>query len=365
MRRHELARYGLDVDDVGVLIETALGGARIGTTVEKRERFTINVRLAQDFRNNLQELGRVPVQTAQYGPVPLSAVAELRITEGPAMINSENALLRGTVLFNVRGRDMGSVVNEAKERVAAHFPRLPQGYYIEWSGQYENQVSAQKRLQLIIPGVLLVICFILYFTFKAMREVLIILSGIPLALIGGVYSLHLFDVNFSVSVAVGFIALFGVAMETGVLVVVYLNQALGDLVRSRQPPALPDGAAPPLTAPPPPDAAMPGVPAGVVAPAPPMPPITQQDIEKAVYAGAVLRIRPVLMTVVVDMLGLFPVLIATGVGSDLMRPLALPYVFGLVTATLYALVVVPALFALVKEWEWRRTGQLTYLTLHD
>ncbi|QIL78188.1 efflux RND transporter permease subunit (plasmid) [Hymenobacter sp. HDW8] len=184
-------------------------------------------------------------------------------------------------------------------------------------------------------------------------------------MIGGVYSLHLFDVNFSVSVAVGFIALFGVAMETGVLVVVYLNQALGDLVRSRQPPALPDGAAPPLTAPPPPDAAMPGVPAGVVAPAPPMPPITQQDIEKAVYAGAVLRIRPVLMTVVVDMLGLFPVLIATGVGSDLMRPLALPYVFGLVTATLYALVVVPALFALVKEWEWRRTGQLTYLTLHD
>ena len=366
VRRNELSRYGLDVDDVGTIIETALGGARIGTTVEKRERFTINVRLAQDFRNSLQELGRVPVQTAQYGPVPLSAVATLRITEGPAMINSENALLRGTVLFNVRGRDMGGVVNEAKERVAARFPRLPQGYYLEWSGQYENQVSAQKRLQLVIPGVLLVICFILYFTFKSLREVLIVLSGMPLALIGGVYSLHLFDVNFSVSVAVGLIALFGVAMETGVLILVYMNQAIGNLVRSRQPQAPLPGAAPADALPPAAEAA--GSPTGTasvglptIAPLP----ITQQDIEKAVFAGAVLRIRPVLMTVVVDMLGLFPVLIATGVGSDLMKPLALPYVFGLVTATLYALIVVPTLFALVKEWEWRRTGQLTYLTLND
>ena len=385
VRRHELARYGLDVDDVGILIETALGGARIGTTVEKRERFTINVRLAQDFRNSLPELARVPVQTAQYGPVPLSAVATLRITEGPAMINSENALLRGTVLFNVRGRDMGGVVNEAKERVAAHFPRLPQGYYIEWSGQYENQVSAQKRLQLIIPGVLLVICFILYFTFKSLREVLIVLSGMPLALIGGVYSLHLFHVNFSVSVAVGLIALFGVAMETGVLILVYMNQAIGNLVRSRQPLAVGLGTGPATgalataTAPldalpaagalpaalPPTDVAAHEAPAAAAPGGPLMPPITQQDIEKAVYAGAVLRIRPVLMTVVVDMLGLFPVLIATGVGSDLMKPLALPYVFGLVTATLYALIVVPTLFALVKEWEWRRTGQLTYLNLQD
>ncbi|TYZ07243.1 efflux RND transporter permease subunit [Hymenobacter lutimineralis] len=349
VRRGELARYGLDVDDVGTIIETALGGARIGTTVEKRERFTISVRLAQDFRNNLTALARVPVQTAQYGPVPLSAVATLRLTEGPAMINSENALLRGTVLFNVRGRDMGGVVGEAKERVAKHFPRLPQGYYIEWSGQYENQVSAQKRLQLIIPGVLLVICFILYFTFKSLREVLIVLSGMPLALLGGIYSLHLYGVNFSVSVAVGFIALFGVAMETGVLLLVYLNQALENLVRSRQPQLPPAGTTADEV--------------GVAAPAPA--PITQQDIENAVFAGAVLRIRPVLMTVVVDMLGLFPVLAATGVGSDLMRPLALPYVFGLVTSTLYALIVVPTLFALVKEWEWRRTGQLTYLSLQD
>ena len=332
MKRPELARYGLDEEDVGMIIETALGGVNLTSTVEGRRRFNVSLRLGQDFRNDLSEIGRIPVLTGQYGTIPLSAVVDMGITEGPPMINSENAMLRGTVLFNVRGRDMGSVVAEAKQRVEERFKSLPQGYYIQWSGQYENQVRAQQRLKLIIPIVLLIISFVLYFTFKALREVLIVLSSVPIALLGGIYSLHFFGVNFSVAVAVGFIALFGVAVETGVLLLVYMNQSLGNLVRRKG-----DSSEQ----------------------------IDQADIENAVFSGAVLRIRPVLMTVVVDMLGLFPVLISTGAGSDVMKPITIPFVFGLITSTIYALVVLPVVFAGVKEWEFRRSGKLAYLKVED
>jgi copper/silver efflux system protein len=332
INRKELGRYGLDIDDVTMIMETALGGMNLTNTVEGRERFSVNLRLAQDFRNDVSELKRIPVQTEQFGTIPLSAVVDIQLTDGPPMINSENALLRGTVLFNVRGRDMGSVVKEAKQRVEARFKTLPQGYYVEWSGQYEHQVSAQKRLSMIIPIVLLIICFVLYFTFQSWREALIVLSGMPFALIGGILSLHFYDVNISVSVAVGLIALFGVAMETGVLILTYMNRSVGNLVAEK-------GERKET--------------------------IQVDDIEQAVFGGAVLRIRPVLMTVTVDMLGLYPVLASTGPGSDVMIPLALPYVFGLITATLYALIVLPVIFALVKEWEFKRTGTLTYLTVND
>jgi len=332
VKREELGRYGLDVEDVTMLIETALGGMVLTNTVEGRERFSINLRLAQDFRNDLSEIKRIPVQTQQYGTIPLSAVVDIKTTEGPPMINSENAMLRGTVLFNVRGRDMGSVVKDAKKRIEEHFKKLPQGYFIQWSGQYEHQVSAQKRLQIIIPIVLIIICFILYFTFNSFREMLIILAGMPIALLGGIYSLHFFNVNVSVSVAVGFIVLFGVAMETGILILTYMNRAIGNLVESKKK----EGQL-----------------------------IQLPDIERAVFAGAVLRIRPVLMTVVVDILGLFPVITSTGPGSDVMIPLTLPYVFGLVTSTLFALIVVPVIFALVKEYEFKKNGKLTYLTAED
>jgi copper/silver efflux system protein len=332
MKRPELARYGLDEEDVGMIIETALGGVNLTSTVEGRQRFNVSLRLGQDFRNDLAEIGRIPVLTPQYGTIPLAAVVDMRVTEGPPMINSENAMLRGTVLFNVRGRDMGSVVQEARQRVEERFRQLPQGYFIQWSGQYENQVRAQQRLTLIIPLVLLVISFVLYFTFKALREVLIVLSSVPISLIGGIYSLHFFGVNFSVAVAVGFIALFGVAVETGVLLLVYMNQSLGNLVRRKDETSEHIGPA---------------------------------DIENAVFAGAVLRIRPVLMTVVVDMLGLVPVLLSTGAGSDVMKPITIPFVFGLITSTFYALIVLPVVFALVKEWELKRTGKLAYLRVEE
>lgn len=332
IKRKEIARYGLDEDDVSMIIETALGGVVLTTTVEGRRRFDVNLRLGQDFRNDIEEIKRTPVITEQYGTIPLSSVVDVKFTEGPPMINSENAMLRGTVLFNVRGRDMGSVVKDAKEKVEQKFKQLPKGYYIEWSGQYENQVRAEKTLKIIIPIVLIIIAFVLYITFRSFREVLIVLSGMPVAMMGGIYSLHFFDINFSVAVAVGFIALFGIAVETAVLILVYMNQSLGNMVERKG--DTPDK-------------------------------INNQDIENSIYAGAVLRIRPVLMTVVVDMIGLLPILFATGVGSDVIKPITIPFVFGLISSTIYALIVVPVVFALIKEWEFKRNGKLTYLNVED
>jgi Cu(I)/Ag(I) efflux system membrane protein CusA/SilA len=330
IRKNEIGRYGLSVDDINTFIETSLGGMNATTTIEARERFPVNVRFAQDFRNTVQQIENLQVQTPTLGPVPLSAVAEVSVTEGPPMINSENAMLRGTLLFNIRGRDMGSTVSEAKERLEEAVKQLPQGYYIEWSGQYENQVRAQNRLKIIIPIVLVVIFMILYFTFKSMREVLIVLSAIPVALVGGAYSMHFFHVNFSVAVAVGFIALFGVAIETGVLMLVYLNNSLYFKIKNHA--------------------------TGQV---------TNEHIEDAIYDGAVQRLRPKLMTVLVDIFGLLPVLVATGAGSDIMKPITIPFVFGLVTSTLFVLIVLPVLYAYIRERELAKKGNLTYELLED
>ncbi len=241
IKREEIARYNLTVEEVNMIIEMALGGMPLTQTVEGRERFSVAMRLAQDFRKDISEIERTPIQTASYGVVPLSAVADIEISEGPPMINSENAMLRGTVLFNVRGRDMGSVVGDAKKKIEEDFKQLPKGYFIHWSGQYENKVRAEKRLKIIIPITLLIIAFVLYFTFHSVKEMAIVLSSIPIALIGGVYSMYFFEVNFSVAVAVGFIALFGIAVETGVLMLVYLNEAVRDAVEKKGSPELSQG----------------------------------------------------------------------------------------------------------------------------
>lgn len=325
VRKEELGRYGLSVDDVNMFVETALGGVNITQTVEGRQRFSVSVRLAQDYRNSLEKLKRLPVMTMNYGPVPLAALADISISEGPPMITSENAMLRGTLLFNVRDRDLGSTVDDAKRKLEDTVKSLPNGYYLQWSGQYENQVRAEKRLKLIMPIVLILIMVILYFTFHTFREVLIVLSAIPIALVGGAYSLYFFEVNFSVAVAVGFIALFGIAVETGVLMLVYLNNSLQKTVNmlSIQ-----------------------------------QNPMTKQAIEDAVYQGAVLRVRPKLMTVIVDILGLMPVLLATGPGSDVMKPITYPFVFGLLTSTLFVLIVLPVIYAMVRENELRKYGKV-------
>ncbi|MBV6441463.1 MAG: efflux RND transporter permease subunit [Haliscomenobacteraceae bacterium CHB4] len=332
IKKDEIGRYGLTVDDVNMFIETALGGVNVTTTIEGRRRFFVNVRFAQDFRDKAEKLKRMQMQTREYGPIPLSAVADINVSDGPPMINSENALLRGTLLFNVRDRDLGSTVADAKKKLEAAVQKLPKGYFLEWSGQYENQVRANERLKIIMPVVLVIIMMILYFTFHSFRETLIVLTGIPVALVGGAYSLHFFEVNFSVAVAVGFIALFGVAVETGILMLVYMNNSLYDKSTKLK------------TA---------------------NKPFTRQDVEDAVYDGAVLRLRPKLMTVLVDILGLLPVLLATGTGSDVMKPIVIPFVFGLITSTLFVLIVLPVLFAIVREYELRKTGTLKLVQFND
>ena len=330
IKREEIARYNLSVEEVNMLIEMALGGMPVTNTVEGRQRFSVSMRLAQDFRSDLEEIKRTPLQTSGYGVIPLSAVADLEITEGPPMISSENAMLRGTVLFNVRGRDMGSVVSDAKKKIEADFKNLPKGYFINWSGQYESKVRAEKRLKIIIPITLLIIAFVLYFTFHSIKEMTIVLSSIPIALIGGVYSMYFFEVNFSVAVAVGFIALFGIAVETGVLMIVYMNEAIRDVIEK-------NGSAE----------------------------LSQEEVQAAVFSGAVMRVRPKLMTVMADMIGLMPILFASGVGSDVMKPITIPFVFGLITSTLFVLIVLPVVYQLVKEYELKKHGKVDSLEIEE
>lgn len=332
IKKEEIGRYGLSVDDINMFIETALGGMNVTTTIEGRQRFAVNVRFAQDFRDKIDKLKRLQLQTMDYGPIPLSAVTDISIAEGPPMISSENAMLRGTLLFNVRERDLGSTVNAAKRKLEDAVKKLPKGYFLTWSGQYENQVRAQERLTMIIPVVLVIIMVILYFTFHTFREVLIVLSAVPVALVGGAYSLHFFQVNFSVAVAVGFIALFGVAVETGVLMLVYMNNSVFKKV--------------------------------VVCKAENKD-ITNEEVEVAIYEGAALRLRPKLMTVLVDIIGLLPVLLATGTGSDVMKPITIPFVFGLITSTLFVLIVLPVLYALIREYELRKYGKLIVKEFQD
>jgi Cu(I)/Ag(I) efflux system membrane protein CusA/SilA len=328
MNRPELARYGLTVDQVNEVVESAIGGAPIASTVEGRRRFAINVRLAQDYRNSLADLKRIPIQSAGFGPVPLSAVTTIRYAEGPPMISSENAQLRGAVLFNVRGRDLGSTVNDAMQKLQSLEKQLPQGYYLEWSGQYENLISSQRTLKLILPLVLVVIFGALYFAFHSVREAFMSLITIPFALIGGAYMVYFYGVNLSVAVAVGFIALFGLAVETGVIMVIYLNDAMQRLVaekgNSRET-------------------------------------ITKADLQEAVFHGAAKRLRPKLMTVSVSLFGLVPVLWATGTGSDVMLPIVLPMIGGVFTSATHILLVTPLIFLYTKEYELRKFGKIDVL----
>ncbi|MCC2548744.1 efflux RND transporter permease subunit [Hymenobacter sp. BT175] len=328
MNRPELARYGLTVDQVNEVVESAIGGAPIASTVEGRRRFAINVRLAQDYRNSLADLRRIPIQSAGFGPVPLSAVTTIRYAEGPPMISSENAQLRGAVLFNVRGRDLGSTVNDAMQKLQSLEKQLPQGYYLEWSGQYENLISSQRTLKLILPLVLIVIFGALYFAFHSVREAFMSLITIPFALIGGAYMVYFYGVNLSVAVAVGFIALFGLAVETGVIMVIYLNDAMQRLVaekgNSRET-------------------------------------ITKEDLQEAVFHGAAKRLRPKLMTVSVSLFGLVPVLWATGTGSDVMLPIVLPMIGGVFTSATHILLVTPLIFLYTKEYELRKFGKIDVL----
>lgn len=328
VKRDEISRYGLSVDDVNSVVEIALGGMRLTTTVEGRQRFSVNARFGQDFRNNITALKQLQVQTIQYGPIPLDAIADVQITEGPPMINSENALLRGTVLFNVRERDLGSTVNETKEKLNNLLTKLPKGYFMEWSGQYENLIRSERTLKMILPVVLLIIFLSMYFAFHSAREAILSLVSIPFALIGGAFMIYFWGVNLSVAVAVGFIALFGLAVETGVVMVIYLNDAMQQLVEKK-------GNSKET--------------------------ITKEDLREYVIAGAAKRLRPKLMTVCVSLFALIPILWSHGVGSDLMKPIVLPMVGGVLTSATHILLVTPLIFLMSKEYELRKHGKIDVL----
>jgi Cu(I)/Ag(I) efflux system membrane protein CusA/SilA len=325
VRREDLGRYGLSVSDVNSVVESAIGGSPVGQAVEGRRRFSISVRLAQDFRSSLLQLKRVPLKTPAMGTVPLSAVADIRYEDGPPMISSENAMLRGAVLFNVRDRDLGSTVKEAMEKLNSEVGALPGGYFLEWSGQYENLIRGERTLLLILPVVLLVIFTSLYLAFKSIREAFFSLITVPFALIGGAYMIYFYGVNLSIAVAVGFIALFGIAVETGIVMVIYLNDAMRQLVQLR----------------------------GNAAET-----ITNQDLRQFVIAGAARRLRPKLMTVCVSLFGLIPVLWSAGVGSDVMQPIVLPIIGGVLTSSTHVLLVTPLIFLMMKEYELKKFGKI-------
>ncbi|QEC78812.1 efflux RND transporter permease subunit [Mucilaginibacter ginsenosidivorax] len=332
VNKDAIGRYGLSVDDVNEVVESALGGMNLTPTIEGRRRFSVNLRLAQDYRSNLEDIKRTLVQTPSFGPVPLSSVADINISDGPAMIQSENALLRGTVLFNVRDRDLGSTVLEAQARLNAMVKLLPKGYFIEWSGQYENLIRAGHTLKFILPVVLIIIFACLYFAFHSIREAFFSLISIPFALIGGAYMVYFFGVHLSVAVAVGFIALFGIAVETGIVMVIYLNDAMQQLValkgNSKEN-------------------------------------ISKNDLREYVMNGAVKRLRPKLMTVCVALFGLVPVLWATGTGSDVMLPIVLPMIGGVLTSSTHILLVTPLIFLMVKEYELKKYGKLEVLDVKE
>jgi Cu(I)/Ag(I) efflux system membrane protein CusA/SilA len=314
--RAAAARYGIGVGDIQQVIETAIGETTLTTTIEGRRRFPVRVRYSAEYRADPEMLGQVLVASPRGSQIPLGELARIEHVRGPAMISSENGLLLATVLLNVQGRDVGGFVEEARARVAKDVS-LPAGYYVAWSGRWENQEHARQRLQLVLPIALLVIFVLLYFTYHSVAEAAHVLLAVPFALTGGVYLLWLLGYNFSVAVWVGFIALFGTAVQTGVVMVIYLEEAVA---RKRQ--------------------QLGGA-------------LTREALRDAVVEGALLRLRPKVMTVSTVVAGLLPIMWSTRVGSEVMKPLATPVLGGMVSSLLHVLVVTPVIFFWLHE---RRLG---------
>ena len=327
-KRDVIGRYGLTIDDINNVVEAAIGGMKLTTTIEGRQRFSVNARYAQEYRNSLEALKKLQVQTMQFGPIPLEAVADIKISDGPPMINSENAMLRGSVLFNVRDRDLGSTVKDAQKKLNALIAKMPKGYYVEWSGQWENQLRANKTLKLIMPIVVLIIFLVLFFTYHSMKEAIITMITVPFALIGGIFMVYFYGINLSVAVAVGFIALFGMAIETAMLMTIYLNEAMNKMITKH------------------------GNSKEV---------ITEDILRQFIIDGSAKRLRPKLMTVSVSLFGLIPILWATGTGADIMLPITVPLIGGTITSTIYVLLVTPVVFEIVKLRELKTKGKISII----
>jgi Cu(I)/Ag(I) efflux system membrane protein CusA/SilA len=311
--RRAAARLGLNIADVQAVVSTAVGGMNVAESVEGLERYPINLRYPRDVRDSLEGLRTLPIVTPGGAHVPLAQVADVRVESGAAMIKSEDARPNGWVFVDIRGRDLGSYVAEA-QRVVREQVELPPGYSIGWSGQYEYMVRAQQRLQLLVPLTLAVIALLLYLNFRTLTEVLIIMATLPLALVGGVWLLLWLDYDLSVAVGVGFIALAGVAVEIGVVMLVYLNQAWRRRLEETATPTL-------------------------------------ADLREAVVEGALMRLRPIAMTVATIIAGLLPIMLGSGTGSEVMRRIAAPMVGGMVSATVLTLLVIPAAYLV-----WKRRG---------
>lgn len=313
--RQAASRYGLNIADVQEVVRTALGGMRVTQTVEGLERYPVNLRYPREIRNSLEKIRNLPIVTPAGAHIPLAEVANIQVQLGPGMIKTENARLNGWTYIDIKGRDLGSYVADAQRAVAEQL-KLPPGYSISWSGQYEYMVRAKEKLSTVIPVTLLIIMLLLYLNFRNFTEVLIILGTLPLALVGGIWLLYLLDYNMSVAVGVGFIALSGVSVEIGVVMLVYLNLALRRIVDQ----AADQGRK-----------------------------ITREDVRLAVVEGALLRVRPIIMTVAAIIAGLLPIMLGSGTGSEVMRRIAAPMVGGMVSATLLTLVVLPSVFLIWKQ----------------
>ena len=313
--RARAARYGLNIDDVQDIVRTAVGGINVTQTVEGRERYPVNLRYPQRVRDSVEQLRLLPIVTPQGARIALADVADVSVTDGPPVIKSENARLNGWTYIDIKDRDLGSYVAEAQQVVATQID-LPAGYSLTWSGQYEYMVRAKERLSIVGPLTLAIIILLLYLHFRRFAEVAIILGTLPMALVGGVWLLYLLEYDLSVAVGVGFIALAGVAVEIGVLMLVYLNLAIRQHMRTAEA----EGRA-----------------------------LNEDDVKQAVIDGAVLRVRPIMMTVITIIAGLLPIMLGSGTGSEVMRRIAAPMVGGMVSATILTLIVIPALFLL-----WRR-----------
>jgi Cu(I)/Ag(I) efflux system membrane protein CusA/SilA len=313
--RKAAARFALNIADVQEVVRTALGGMRVTQTVEGLERYPVNIRYPRDVRDSLEKLRNLPIVTPGGARIPLAEVADIRVDDGPGMIKTENARLNGWIYVDIEGRDLGGYVNDA-QRVVREQVQLPPGYSVAWSGQYEYLVRAKQQLATVLPVTLAIIVLLLYLNFRRFTEVAIIMGTLPLALVGGFWLLYLLGYNLSVAVGVGFIALAGVTVEIGVIMLVYLNQALQRQQRAA---------------------------------ASANRPMSPAEIRSAVVDGALLRVRPIMMTVSAIIVGLLPIMLGSGTGSEVMRRIAAPMVGGMISATVLTLVVIPAVFLIWKR----------------
>ena len=315
INRDAIARYGLTVADVEDVIETAIGGQNVTTTVEGRERFPVDVRYMRDFRTDPQALDRVLVATPSGAQIPITQLATISMTMGPPVIKTENAIPVGYVYVDVAGVDLGSYVKQAM-KVVNEKVKLPPGYYLDWSGQYEYMQRAAKTLEYVVPLTILIIFVLLYSNFKSVIKTLIVMLSLPFALVGGIWLLFLLHYNTSVAVWVGFIALAGVSAEIGVVMIVYLDEAYDRRMSQNQM-------------------------------------ITHKDLYNSVIEGAVMRVRPIAMTATAIIAGLLPIMWSHGTGADVMKRIAAPMVGGMVTSTILTLVVIPVIYEMWRGWQMR------------